>query len=493
MLTYTFENRGKKSYYQYLYEQMKEDILEGKLAAGTKLPSKRSFAKHLNLSVMTIENAYGQLLVEGYITSVEKKGYYVADITGQVQIPPKEPYQIPEKTDAKGECGAEKTNAAGAGSDSRGEGAASGKKEEEHEPFADFASNQVSSRHFPLSTWSKLMRRVLADQGTEILKTGSHQGLYELREAIARHLYRFRGMAVEPEQIVIGAGTEYLYQLLIQLLGRERIYGIENPGYRKLAQVYDRNDVQFRYLELDGEGLSLEALRRSEVQIVHTSPSHHFPTGIVMPIKRRRELLAWASEDDRYIIEDDYDCEFRFAGLPIPTLQSIDTMGKVIYLNTFSKTLTPSVRISYMVLPEHLLDLYRKKLGFYACTVSNFEQYTLEAFLREGYFEKHINRMRNYYRGKRDTVIRAIRSGALKKRIRVLEEDAGLHFLIRIDTELSDEEVKERLARQGIRMKCLTDYSYCHNPFYTHMFVVNYSGVEEERLPEAMERLQKCI
>lgn len=509
MLTYTFENRGKKSYYQYLYEQMKEDILAGKLAAGTKLPSKRSFAKHLNLSVMTIENAYGQLLVEGYITSVEKKGYYVADITGQVQIPPKEPYQIPEKTDAKGESGAEKTSAAGAGNaDDRstgGKGNAAGddvrgqqtdpveKEKGSEEPFADFASNQVSSRHFPLSTWSKLMRRVLADQGTEILKTGSHQGLYALREAIARHLYRFRGMAVAPEQIVIGAGTEYLYQLLIQLLGRERIYGIENPGYRKLAQVYDRNDVQFRYLELDGEGLSLEALRRSEVQIVHTSPSHHFPTGIVMPIKRRRELLAWASEDDRYIIEDDYDCEFRFAGLPIPTLQSIDTMGKVIYLNTFSKTLTPSVRISYMVLPEHLLKLYRKKLGFYACTVSNFEQYTLEAFLREGYFEKHINRMRNYYRGKRDTVIRAIRSGALKKRIRVLEEDAGLHFLIRIDTELSDEEVKERLAGQGIRMKCLTDYSYCHNPFYTHMFVVNYSGVEEERLPEAMERLQKCI
>ena len=215
MLTYTFENRGKKSYYQYLYEQMKEDILEGKLAAGTKLPSKRSFAKHLNLSVMTIENAYGQLLVEGYITSVEKKGYYVADITGQVQIPPKEPYQIPEKTDAKGESGAEKTSAAGAGNaDDRstgGKGNAAGddvrgqqtdpveKEKGSEEPFADFASNQVSSRHFPLSTWSKLMRRVLADQGTEILKTGSHQGLYALREAIARHLYRFRGMAVAPE------------------------------------------------------------------------------------------------------------------------------------------------------------------------------------------------------------------------------------------------------------------------------------------------------
>ncbi len=486
MLTYTFENRGKKSYYQYLYEQMKSDILEGKLAAGAKLPSKRSFAKHLNLSVMTIENAYGQLLVEGYITSVEKKGYYVADITGQVQILQKEPYQILEK-------GADRDKSA-AGKDGCGRQQDFGKRNEgTKEPLADFASNQVSSRHFPLSTWSKLMRRVLADQGTEILKTGSHQGLYALREAIARHLYRFRGMAVSPEQIVIGAGTEYLYHLLIQLLGRGRIYGIENPGYRKLAQIYDRNDVQFRYLELDEEGLSLEALRRSEVQVVHTSPSHHFPTGIVMPIKRRRELLAWAAEDDRYIIEDDYDCEFRFSGLPIPTLQSIDTRGKVIYLNTFSKTLTPSVRISYMVLPDSLLELYRGKLGFYACTVSNFEQYTLEVFLREGYFEKHINRMRNYYRGKRDTVIRAIRSGALKKRIKVLEEDAGLHFLIRIDTELSDEEVKERLAGQGIRMKCLTDYSYCHNPFYTHMFVVNYSGVEEERLPEAMERLQKCI
>ena len=486
MLTYTFEGRGKKTYYQYLYERIRDDILSGQLAAGTKLPSKRSFAKHLGLSVMTIESAYAQLMVEGYITSVEKKGYYVADISKQGQFLQKGPDQI-------GESAEDREEKNGRSAEDRKADKAAGRKESESPGgeafFVDFASNQVSREHFPMSTWSKLMRRVLAEQGDEILQPGHHQGLAALREAIAAHLYRFRGMEVTPEQIVVGAGTEYLYHLLIQLLGRERVYGIENPGYQKLARIYDCNDVDFRYVDLDEEGLSLDALERSGAQIVHTSPSHHFPTGIVMPIKRRRELLAWAADADRYIIEDDYDCEFRFSGLPIPTLQSIDTMGKVIYLNTFSKSLTPSIRISYMVLPRELLERYREKLGFYACTVSNFEQYTLAAFLREGYFEKHINRMRTYYREKRNTVIRAIRHSGLRDRVTILEEDAGLHFLIRLDTELSDEQWKERLRREGIRIHCLADYSYYHNPFYTHVFVVNYTGVEEERLPEAMERM----
>ena len=476
MLTYTFEEKGKKTYYQYLYERIRDDILEGKLIAGTRLPSKRSFAKHLGLSVMTIESAYAQLLVEGYLFSVEKKGYYVADISKQGQFPIKRPYQI-ESQDGLG----------------RREKAQGKDQEQQEELFMDFSSNQVSREHFPMSAWSRLMRHVLAEQDGIVLQPGPHQGLWELREAIARHLYRFRGMEVQPEQIVIGAGTEYLYHLLIQLLGRDKVYGIENPGYQKLARIYERNDVQFRYLDLDQEGLSVEALKRSGVQVVHTSPSHHFPTGIVMPIKRRQELLDWVYQEERYIIEDDYDCEFRFSGLPIPTLQSIDTMGRVIYLNTFSKSLTPSIRISYMVLPLRLLNRYREKLGFYACTVSNFEQYTLEAFLREGYFEKHINRMRTYYRNKRNTVVRAIKKSGLAKRADILEEDAGLHFLLRIHTEVSDEALKQRLEKQGIRIRCLSDYSYYHNPFYEHMFVVNYTGLAEERLPGAMERILKCV
>lgn len=473
MLTYTFENRGKKSYYQHLYEQIREDILSERLPAETKLPSKRSFAKHLGLSVMTIESAYEQLMVEGYIYSREKRGYYVSDISKHNQFLQKQPYQILEKEEEKQEEN-------------------SGRKAEE--PFMDFTSNRVNLDHFPMATWSKLMRKVLSEQASQVLSPSEPQGIWILRKAIAHHLYHFRGMAVSPEQIVIGAGTEYLYQLLIQLLGRDKIYGMENPGYGKLARVYDKNNVTFRYLDLDEEGLSVDALRREDVQIVHTSPSHHFPTGIVMPIRRRQELLNWAAnEPGRYIIEDDYDCEFRLSGLPIPTLQSIDGNGKVIYLNTFSKSLTPSVRISYMVLPEELLETYQSQLGFYACTVSNFEQYTLAAFLQEGYFEKHINRMRNYYKNKRNTVIRAIRSSSLADKATILEEDAGLHFLLRLDTGLSDEELKQKLEQCGIRMNCLADYSYYHNPYYAHMFVINYTGVEEERLEEAMERISRCL
>ena len=463
MRTYALEDRGSTPLYEYLYRCIREDILAGALAAGERLPSKRALAAHLKISVVTVEGAYGQLLAEGYLRSEPKRGFFVQAVQEEHRpaaspLPPAEPLQAKPSL-----------------------------------PY-DFSTSGVDTGLFPFSTWAKLMREVLSARADSLLASSHPQGVPELRRAIAEHLYRFRGIRAAPEQIVVGAGSETLLAFLVQLLGRDGGYGVEDPGYAKPHRILTSCGAVVRPIPLDGQGLRVDVVRERAVRVVHVTPSHHYPLGIIMPVARRQALLRWAAEQPgRYILEDDYDSEFRFSGRPIPALQSLDGGERVIYLNTFAKSLAPSLRISYMVLPEHLLKLYRKKLGFYACTVSNFEQYTLEAFLREGYFEKHINRMRNYYRGKRDTVIRAIRSGALKKRIRVLEEDAGLHFLIRIDTELSDEEVKERLAGQGIRMKCLTDYSYCHNPFYTHMFVVNYSGVEEERLPEAMERLQKCI
>lgn len=465
MLTYTFENRGNKSYYQYLYEQLKKDILSRRLSPGTKLPSKRSFAKNLNLSVMTVENAYAQLQVEGYIYSVEKKGYYVADIADQSPFHPDTPCNCLS-------------------------GAVSSSKEY----FADFTSNSIAKESFPFSTWARLMRQVLTRADNDLLNLSSPQGILPLREAIATHLYHFRGMKISPEQIIIGAGTEYLYGLLIQLLGRDKVYGLENPGYLKLSKIYDKNDVDFCYIDLDKSGISVDALVHSNVNIIHTSPSHHFPTGIIMPIKRRHELLNWAyGEEDRFIIEDDYDCEFRFLGLPIPALQSIDARERVIYLNTFSKSLTPSIRISYLVLPPSLVEKYRQTLGFYSCTVSNFEQYTLASFLSEGYFEKHINRMRNYYRNKRDNIIGFIKKSPLGKYASILEEDAGLHFLIRLNTGLSDREITARAEKAEIKLSCLSDYSYCENPSYLHTFVINYSGVSDERLEEAIDRLYRCL
>lgn len=467
MLTYTFEKKGNMPYYQYLYELLKQDILSGKLKDGERLPSKRSFAKQLGLSVMTIENAYEQLLVEGYIDAVEKKGYYVAAIQEQGLGGY---FPVEQEPPVFRDLG------------------------EEQEWLMDFTTNHIPQQNFPMAIWAKLMRRVLSRQPKDILISPPSQGIYELRAAIASHLAHFRGMEIAPEQVVIGAGTEYLYQILIQLLGRDRIYGMEDPGYQKLALIYEANGVTFHPLPLDRKGISLSALEHSEVSVLHISPAHHFPTGIVMPISRRQQLLQWAQErEERYILEDDYDCEFRFGGLPIPTLQSIDGKDKVIYMNTFSKSMTPSIRISYMVLPQPLLRRFREQLGFYSCTVSNFEQYTLASFIQEGYFEKHINRMRNFYRSRRNQVIAGLKESGLWEQCRIQEENAGLHFLVRLETSLPDKVFLERLKKQGIRIRCLADYSRKKQKEYAHTFIINYTALDMEKLPEALKRMKQCL
>ena len=282
-----------------------------------------------------------------------------------------------------------------------------------------------------------------------------------LRQSIAGYLKDFRGMTVQPEQIIIGAGTEYLYGLLIQLLGHEAVYAVENPGYQKIGKIYRNYQVNWTYIDMDDEGVEVSQLEEKKVDIVHISPSHHYPTGIVMPISRRYELLGWASKGEgRYIIEDDYDSELRLGGKPIPTLQSIDISEKVIYMNTFTKTLASTVRISYMILPRPLLEQFYQKLSFYSCTVSNFEQYTLDLFIKEGYFEKHINRLRNYYQNKKNGFLSAIWDSGLHKCVEISGEEAGVHFLMKLKTEKAEENVIELAKAQGIKLSPLSKFYY---------------------------------
>jgi len=458
MLTYTFDKTGSESLYEQLYRHIRRDILSGELTAGEKLPSKRTLSAHLEVSVETVKTAYEQLIAEGYIYGIEKRGYFV----------------IPMEHTAVNTV------------------VLSVQMEEHHadEWFMDFAANSTAAEYFPFSTWAKLMRRTLLEQDTRLLDSLPSTGVLVLRQAIADYLLQFRGMNVSPSQIIIGAGTEFLYQLLVQLLGRDKCYAVEDPGYGKIGRIYRYNDVSVRRVGLDENGLSAEELRQSDADVVHISPSHHYPTGIVMPISRRQELLRWAGEQEgRYILEDDYDSEFRFAGRPIPTLYWVDRQERVVYLNTFSKTIAPSIRISYMILPPHLMERYRRELGFYACTVSGFEQYTLAQFLKQGSFEQHLNRMRKRYRQKRDGVIRCIETGALRGRVTVAAQDAGLHFLAKLDTKLSDEGLKRCAAAKGVRLALLSDYYEKPERSPQHVLVVNYSGVELERLPEALERL----
>ena len=460
MLTYSFYDRGNEPLYEYLYNQIKKDITSFKLSADEKLPSKRALAKNLNISIITVENAYSQLIAEGYIYSVPKSGFYVCDISSAKPMSEEKPKRvIKTATDKK-------------------------------KYIADFVNNSMSKDSFPFTVWSKLMREIMSDLSEKLMVRSPSAGVEALRNAIADYLYQFRGMAVEPEQIVVGAGTEYLYGLIIQLLGHEKKYGVEDPGYEKISRIYKSNNVKCEHISLDDNGINIEELEESKSDVLHISPAHHFPTGFVTPISRRYELLSWASKNpDRYIIEDDYDSEFRFLGKPIPPLQSIDVLDKVIYINTFSKSLSSTIRISYMVLPKPLMEKYKKELSFYSCTVSNFDQYTLAKFIDDGYLEKHINRMRNYYRTQRDTLLSCIKKQSAYNKVRISEEHAGLHFLMEIETKLTDEVLKERAAKAGVNIAFLSEYFYDKNKAKSHTVVINYSGLNKESIEKGIDVL----
>ncbi len=486
MLTYSFDHKGKDTLYEYLYKQIKQDIITRKLVPGEKLPSKRALAKQLDISTITVENAYSQLAAEGYIYSVPKSGFYVAAMPEEGTA-----VRIMKNTLLQGQ---KQAGAAGQ-KEPRLQADERIRQEDKNDIFfADFVNNTTPSANFPFTTWTKLMRETMSENSQDIMMKSPSAGIYELRSAIADYLYQFRGMQVEPEQIVVGAGTEYLYGLIIQLLGRDRIYAVEDPGYQKISRIYQANSVSCSHVPLDEKGVSIAALEHSGADILHISPSHHFPTGLVTPVSRRYELLSWASQSDgRYIIEDDYDSEFRLLGKPIPALQSIDVSEKVIYINTFSKSLSSTIRISYMVLPDSLMQQYQRELSFYACTVSNFDQYTLARFIRDGYLEKHINRMRNFYRALRDAILTDLRQHAKYPCVHIREENAGLHFLLEVETELDDRELVKQAEKAGIHISCLSQYYYNQENADSHTFVINYSGIEAEHVKEAVGRLMDSI
>ena len=486
MLTYSFSDTGSDSLYQHLYKCIKNDILSRNLRAGEKLPSKRSFAKNLGISVITVENAYAQLISEGYLYSVPKKGFFVSDISA---LPPCAAFG--QSTPARSLSGATSGQSGTAQSLSGathlpGSADAAGRPT----PRIDLTGNRTDIRNFPFSIWAKLAREVLNESRQELVTNPPCGGVMKLRSAIARHLKDFRGITVAPEQIIMGAGTEYLYSLLIQLLGFDKIYAVEDPGYRKIARIYGKHRVSCCHIPLDANGVCVPALEASGADVLHLSPSHHFPTGLVTPISRRYELLGWAARaEDRYIIEDDYDSEFRMSGNPIPAMQSIDLSEKVIYINTFTKTLASTVRISYMILPRHLADRFYRELSFYSCTVSNFEQYTLAHFIENGSFEKHLNRMRSYYHKKRDMLIDRIRRSELAPFAAIREENSGLHFILELQTALSDAEVCERALQKGLRIAALSGFYAQLAPGIEHRFIVNYSALPEEQIDEAIRIL----
>ena len=450
MVTYELKKAPGVPLYEALYRCIRGDILSGKLKPGEKLPSKRALAQNLEVSKITVETAYNQLLSEGYLRSEEKVGYFVEAVE-RPAAPERESKNLPAV--------------------------------EEQKWLLDLTAN--GTEQFPFSVWMKLQREVMLDYGQTLLLPIPNRGVPELRQAIAGHLSDFRGMRVEPENILIGAGTDFLYNILMQLLGREKIYAVEEPGYSKIRKIYAAGGVKSVSAPMDEQGVVPEA---KNADVLHFSPSHHFPTGLVTPVSRRLELLDWAG-DSRWIIEDDYDSEFRFDAHPMPAMQALDRAGRVIYMNTFSKSIAPSIRISYMVLPPDLMRAFQSRLGFYSCTVSSFEQYTLARFLSRGYFEKHINRMRKLYKNRRNLVISCLKRCPFAEKLTILEQDAGLHFLLKVDTDLTDAELTARLAKAGIRVQALSEFYHDYGEDQ-RCLVINYSGVREDELEQAMDALK---
>lgn len=475
MLTYNFEKRGKQSLYEYLYNCVKEDILSGKIKAGEKLPSKREMAKNHNISVITVENAYAQLIVEGYIFTQEKKGYFASEISEQyIQNDLYQKRQLESNTEKEKLRQNRK------------------KPHDKREWMVDFNSNHIMYDSFPFATWSRIMRQTLLDKEKSFLVSPTPNGVQELREAIANHLSHFRGMEIDEDNIIVGAGTEYLYSIIVQLLGNDSVIAVEDPGYQKISKVYESNGVKCLHLPIDKSGIQAKALTGKKIDAVHISPSHHFPTGRVMPVSRRQHLLNWAREHHGFIIEDDYDSEFRFSGRPVPAMAGMDS-DHVIYMNTFSKTLAPSIRIAYMVLPDELMKKYHEELNFYSSTVSSFEQYTLANFISGGYYERHINRMRNYYRDYRNTIISAIKQSPIDSKVTIEEENAGLHFILGINKKINDEKFKEILRNHNINISSVSDYCYNELEEFNHKFIINYSAVTKDKLTKALEIMNRAL
>ncbi len=351
-MSYHIDKSSAQSAYLQLYQHLRNDIVAGVYAHGSRLPSKRQLAEDTGVSLVTVEHAYAILCDEGYLESRERSGYFVA-------------YRA-------GDCFP---------------GTAADRSHVEPEPHS-------AGGEFPFSVLARTMRRVLSDYGESLLVKSPNNGCAALRQAIGDYLARSRGIRVKSAQIVIGSGAEYLYGLIVQLLGRERIYAVEDPSYDKIRRVYRANGVTVEPLRLGVDGVRTDELRCTAATVLHVTPFRSFPSGVTASAGKRVEYIRWASERGGYIVEDDFDSEFSLSSKAEDTVFSLEPEHSVIYLNTFSKTVAPSIRVGYMVLPPSLLDAFERSVGFYSCTVPLFEQYVLAELLRSGDFERHLNRVR---------------------------------------------------------------------------------------------------
>lgn len=460
-ITFVPDEQSPEPLYLQVYKHLAACIRSGELRDGERLPSKRTLAAHLHISMSTVETAYDMLVTQGYVTARARSGYYANGIGDLVPDP------LPSTAEV------------GAGIDTP-------------EAFRyDFGTDAVDTSSFPYATWSKMAREVLSDGGA-LLARGDVRGDECLRTAIAKYLKEFRNVNCQPDQIVVGAGMEYLMELIAGLVAGP--FALEEPCYPATAHILKNIGTPTLPIPLDAQGMNAQLLAQSNASVAYITPSHQFPTGIVMPVGRRLRLLQWAAQaPERYLIEDDYDSEFRYDGRPIPSLQGMDHAGRVIYIGSFSRSIAPSIRIAYMILPRRLLHRFMEKYGTYSSTVSRFEQHTLSRFITSGGFARHVNRMRLTYRRRRDITLEALRAMD-RAPSGIYGTEAGMHLIVQINAPLSAVQIASACRERSVRVRPLSTYYTAECPTEAQKrLVLNFAGLADEDIRAGIQQLDQAI
>lgn len=457
---------SSRALYEQIYEFICKEITDGKISPGEKLPSTRFMAKNLQISRSTVELAYDQLVAEGYIQTRPRTGYFACDVSGL--------YKWNKKTGTR-----------------QNESALKWQEQKKYRII--FSPFRVDEAHFPFRTWQKISRNVNWEDEAEFFHAGDSRGDEKLRAAISSYLHRARGVECDSKQIILGAGNEYLLLLLSQVLGSNQVVAMEDYTYIQAARTFENMEYIVSSAAVDESGMQIQEVRRMGADILYVMPSHQFPLGTVMPMKRRMELLAWASEtQDRYIIEDDHDSEFRYKGKPIPSLQGMDRSGHVVYIGTFSKSIAQSVRVSYMVLPKRLLKKYFENCGFYSTTVPRIQQEILTRFLAEGSFERHLNRMKNIYKSKQECLLRLLKNEPWVKRI--YGENAGFHVNVELDTRLTEQELIAAAEERSVKLFGLSAYRlHTQEKETTPTLLLGYGNLTERQMEEGIAILHEIL
>ncbi|MGN7479594.1 PLP-dependent aminotransferase family protein [Solibacillus silvestris] len=456
MLFFQLQKEHTIPLYEQLYIGIKNTIINNQLVVGARLPSKRELAEFFSISQTTVELAYAQLMAEGYIISRPRIGYFVEEIDA-----------LPFRENVAAKIDFQQTS-------------------QQIEYEIDFSSAKIDEDAFPFTVWRKYAKDVLDTPFKHLLQTGERQGELALRIEIANYLHQSRGIKCNPEQIVIGSGTEQLLPMILKLLGNDVLLAFENPGYSPIPR-HQLSQLAIP-IAVDADGIVVEQLQKTNANAVYITPSHQFPTGAVLSANRRTQLLKWAAKSaDRFIIEDDYDSEFRYIGKPIPALRGLDQNDRVIYLSTFTKSLMPSLRVAYFVLPPTLIKRYQEHFNYYSSTVPRFEQHILAKFMKDGHFAKHLNRMRKIYRKKHDKCIEIFSNHYPE--ITVSGDAAGTNILIAFPHEKSEQELQKIARQNSIYILPLSNYFLTEQHYPKRTFLLGFGHLLLHEIEQKIHKL----